>query len=110
MKVSKKIRFGWSGMDRTEEFGNFEAVVCDMIVSLSAERWHLHRKIVTLGVKRWLLGRAEAMRRAQRRLMFGAETTNSAWERVDNGSDFTDARIVIKSHHYNLFTTRFVIK
>ena len=42
MKVSKKIRLGSSEVDKSEEFGNFEAVVCDMIVSLSAERWHLH--------------------------------------------------------------------
>ena len=27
MKVSKKIRFGRSDVDRTEEFGDFEAIV-----------------------------------------------------------------------------------
>jgi len=83
-------------MDKTEEFGDFEAIVCNVIEPLNAERWHLHRKDGTLSAKRWLLGRTEAMRRAQRRLIYSAEATNLAWERVDSGSDFTAARILIK--------------
>ena len=51
-------------MDRTEEFGDFEAIVCNTMRSWSAERWHLHRKDGTLSAKRRLLGRSEAIRRA----------------------------------------------
>ena len=111
-------------MDKTEEFGDFEAIVCKMTRSRSAERWHPHQIVGTLSAKRWILGREEVTRRAQRRLIYGAEATNLAKERVDNGSDFTVARIVvklcrcnllpariaIKSHRYNLFTIWFVIK
>ena len=64
MKVSKKTRFRWSVMDKTEEFRDFEAIVCNKMMSRSAERWHLHRKVETLSAKRQLLGRSEAMRRA----------------------------------------------
>ena len=110
VKVSKKIRFGGSDADKTEEFGDFEAIVCNMMMSRSAKRWHLHRKDGTLSAERWLLGREEVTRRAQRRQMYGAEATNLAKERVDNGSDFTAARIVIKLCRYNLLTTRIVIK
>jgi len=110
VKVSKKIRFGRSDADRTEEFGDFEAIVCTMMRSRSVERWHPHRKVGTLSAKRWLFGRAEATRRAQRRQMCGAEATNLAKGRVDNGSDFTAARIVIKLCHYNLLSIRVVIK
>ena len=110
VKVSKKIRFGGSDADKTEEFGDFEAIVCDMMRSRSAERWYLHRKDGTLSVERWLLGHVETTRRAQRRQMYGAEAANSAWERVDNGSDFIIARIAIKSFHQDLLPTRIAIK
>ena len=63
VKVSKKKRFGRSDADRAEEFGDFEAIVCNMTRSRSAERWHLHRKVGTLSAKGWLLGHAEATRR-----------------------------------------------
>ena len=89
-------------MDRMEEFGRIETVVCNMMMSQSAERWHLHRKDGTLSAERWLLGRTEAIRRTQRRQMYGAEATNLAKERVDNGSDFTAVRIVIKLCNYDL--------
>ena len=110
MKVSKKIRFRWCVMDKTEEFGDFEAIVCGMMRSRSTEWWHLHRKDGTLRAERWLLGRTEAIRRAQRRLIYSAEATNLAKGRVDNGSDFAAARIVIKLCRYNLLPTRIVIK
>ena len=42
VKVSKKIRFGRFDVDRTEEFGCFEAMVYNVIEPLSAERRHLH--------------------------------------------------------------------
>ena len=64
MKVSKKTRFRWCVMDKTEEFGDFEAIVCNMMMPRSAERWHPHRKVGTLSAKRWLLGREEATLRA----------------------------------------------
>ena len=110
VKVSKKTRFGRFDVDRTEEFGDFEAIVCGMMRSRNAETWHLHRKVGTRSAKGWLLGRSEAMRRAQRRQMYGAEATNSAKERGDNGSDFNAARIVIKLCRYDLLTTRIIIK
>lgn len=44
-------------MDRTEEFGDFEAIVCNTMRSQSAKRWHLHRKDGTRSAKGWLLGR-----------------------------------------------------
>ena len=110
VKVSKKIRFWEPDADRTEEFGDFEAIVCNMMRLRSAEGRLLHRKVGTLSAKRRLLDRSEAIRRAQRRQMYGAEATNSAKERVDNGSDFTAARIVIKLCRYNLLPTRIAIK
>lgn len=110
MKFLKKIRFRRSDADRAEEFGGFEAIVCDMMRSRSAEGRLLHREVGTRSAERGLLGRAEATRRAQRRLTDGAEATNSAKERVDNDSDFTTARIVIKSDDNNLFNTRKGIK
>ena len=78
VKVSKKIRFGGSDADWTEEFGDFEAIVCGMMRSRSAERWHLHRKVGTLCAKRRLLGRTKAIRRAQRNqgTRTGAEIVN----------------------------------
>ena len=94
----------------TEEFGDFEAIVCGMMRSRSTEWWHLYRKVGTLSAKRRLLDRTEAIRRAQQRQMYGTEATNLAKERVYNGSDFTTARIVIKMRHYNLLPTRIVIK
>ena len=110
IKFSKKIKFGRSDADWTEEIGDFEAIVCDMMMSRSAERWYLHRKVGTLSAERWLLGHAETTRRAQRRLIYSAEATNLAKERVDNGSDFIAARIVIKLYRYNLLSTRIAIK
>ena len=86
MKVSKKIRFGHSDADRTEEFGDFEAIVCNMTRSLSAERWHLHRKVGTLSAKRWLLGRAEATRRAQRRRYQNTEGEDRGLRRIQDTS------------------------
>ena len=37
VKVSKKIRFREPDADRTEEFGDFEAIVCNMMMSRSVE-------------------------------------------------------------------------
>ena len=64
VKVSKKIRFREPHADRAEEFGGFEAIVCDMAMLQSTERWHLRRKVGTLSAKRLLLGRSEAIQRA----------------------------------------------
>ena len=110
VKVSKKIRFGRPDTDRTEEFGDFEAIVCNMMKSRSVEGRYLCRKVRTRSEERGLLDRSKAMRRAQRRQMYGAEAANLAKERVYNGSDFTAARIAIKLCHYNLLPTRNVIK
>ena len=52
MKVSKKIKFGRSDADWTEEFGDFEAIVCNMMRLRSAEGRFLHRKVGTLCAKR----------------------------------------------------------
>ena len=82
--------------DKTKEIGDFEAIVCNMMRPLSAERRLLRRKVGTLSAKWWLLGHVETTRRAQRRLIYDAEATNSAKEMVDNGSVFINARIVIK--------------
>ena len=78
VKVSKKIKFGRSDADWTEEFGGFEAIVCNMMRSKIAEWWHIYRKVGTLSAKRRLLDRSEAIRRAQQRQMYGAEATNLA--------------------------------
>jgi len=64
VKKSKKIRLWEPDVDKTEEFGGFEAIVCGMMRSRSAERWHLHRKDETLSAERWLLGHAETTQRA----------------------------------------------
>ena len=106
----KKMKFVCCSTDQTDEFGWIEGMVCPAMMSRSAKRGYLHRKVGTLSAKTWQHSRTEAIRRGRKKPKHDAEATNRAWETVGNGQYFIADRAVLKLYWYDLSTDRIGLK